>query len=119
MKVGNSSSPLYEARIGLSLARNSAKSDSTNRTRKIHSDQKPRRFATKFAQRRRLIGENANRVRLGGGISCPGSGVIVSSGVSGPGAFGGVLASTSHLPTLEIDARIDPGVGEVGDKLHE
>src|SRR5688500_9893476 len=104
--------------IGLSPARNSAKSDSTNRTRKIHKDQKPRRLAVKFAQRRRLIGEIVNS-RRGGGISCPGSGVIVSSGVSGPGALGGVLASTSHLPAFEIDARIDPGVGEVGDELHE
>ena len=29
-----------------------------------------------------------------------------------------VRSSTSDLPRLEIDARIDPGVGEVGDQVH-
>src|SRR4029079_14793471 len=30
-----------------------------------------------------------------------------------------VLSFTSHLPRLEIDARIDPGIGEVGDQVHD
>src|SRR4029077_10738412 len=29
-----------------------------------------------------------------------------------------VRSSTSDLPRLEIDARIDPGIGEVGDQIH-
>src|SRR4029079_16998317 len=51
---------------GLSLAMNSANSETKNRTRKIQSETKPRRLALKFAQRRRLIGESVKRPRAGG-----------------------------------------------------
>src|SRR6202051_2636796 len=30
-----------------------------------------------------------------------------------------VLASTSHLPRLEVDARIDPGISEVGNQIND
>src|ERR1019366_9822487 len=30
-----------------------------------------------------------------------------------------ILTSNSHLPRLEIDARIDPGVGQIGNQIHD
>src|ERR1700680_1959985 len=44
-----------------------------------------------------------------------------TSGVGLTMAGGGeVRASISHLPGLEVDARIDPGIGEIGDQIdHE
>src|SRR5688500_9612067 len=67
------------------------------------------------------MGERVKRVARGGGISWPGSGVIVSSDESRLGASGAVFASirSSDLAAFEIDARIDPGISEVGDQLHE
>src|SRR5690348_8866307 len=99
-------------KIGLSLAMNSANSEITNSARKIQSDQYPRLFALKFCQRRRLIGEMEMRRRSGGTASPP-TPIAVVSGDLMP-----VLASTSDLPRLEVDPRIDPGVGEVGDQVH-
>src|SRR5579871_5820688 len=40
--------------------------------------------------------------------------VAVLIGVS----LNGVRASTSHLPRLEIDARIDPSIAQIGDQVH-
>src|SRR5438270_1556322 len=91
----------------------SANSDRTNSTRKIHSDQKPRRLALKFCQRRRLIGEGASRPTIGT-VAMLGKG-----GGAGSGACRAVRSSTSDLPGLEVDARIDPGIGEVGDQVHQ
>src|SRR3981081_1991463 len=34
------------------------------------------------------------------------------------GSWSRMRASTSHLPGLEIDARIDPGISEIGDQIH-
>src|ERR1700749_2540035 len=88
---------------------NSAPSEATNSTMKIHNDQYPRRVALKFCQRRRLIGVSSNRPRR-----------FLTTAPAGAADGTAVRASTSHLPRLEIDARIDPGVGEVGDQIdHE
>ena len=85
---------------GLSLAMNSAQSDSKNSTRKIHNDQKPRRLFLKFCQRRALIGENSKP--RGGAFRPIGPAGSLSGLSSGgmPGSiavralFGRVLAST-------------------------
>src|SRR5882757_6143251 len=90
----------------------SANSDRMKSVRKIHSAQKPRRLALKFCQRRRLIGDGASR-RTIGGTTMPEGG-----GVTGADASMVVRSSTSDLPGLEVDARIDPGIGEVGDQVH-
>src|ERR1700731_4080324 len=111
---------------GLSLAMNSANSVSTNSTRKNHNDQKPRRLALKLYQRRMLIGDNSKRIR-GASPSGPAgstSGVIAGSGAAGSrGPFRSsrmvVLSSTSDLPRLEIDAGIDPGIGQIGNQVHD
>src|SRR3984893_743815 len=58
------------------------------------------------------MGEGASR-RTIGGATIPGSG-----GGAGSGASMAVRSSTSDLPGLEVDARIDPGIGEVGDQVH-
>src|SRR6185437_10713919 len=113
-------------KIGLSLAMNSAPSEITNRTRKIHNDQKPRLLALKLRQRRALIGDSS-KSRAGparpsgpaGSMSGRSSG---AAGASAPGAIMSSvrsLASTSHLPRREINARIDPRIGEVGDQRHD
>src|SRR6266545_3838557 len=52
------------------------------------------------------------RWRSGGSTSPIGETAVVS----GVGAV--VRASTSNLPGLEVDTRIDPGIGEVGDQIH-
>src|ERR1700728_3113321 len=106
---------------------NSANSETMNRTRKIHNDQKPRPFALKFCQRRILIGENSN---LLGRMARPTGPVGSRSGVNpraaisfsppGSGRLSALVrSSTSHLPRLEVDARIDPGVGQIGNQIHD
>src|SRR6476660_9325286 len=98
--------------IGLSLTSTSANSDSPNSTRKIHSDQKPRRLRLKLASRRWLIGDRTMNF-LRGGCVWPGAGSVVASAFLS--SRSSIFASTSDLARLEIDARIDPRVGEVGD----
>src|SRR4051812_1066460 len=99
-------------RNGLSLARNSANSVTTNSTRKIQNATYPRRLALKFCQRRRLTGDMPIECRAGG-TSRPITPTAVASGVRSE-----VRASTSNLPRLEVDAWVDPGVGEIGQKIH-
>src|SRR3954447_4818010 len=91
---------------------NSAPRVTKNRTRKIQSDQYPRRFLLKFSQRRRLIGDSATTLCSGGTASPIGDCGVVS------GTSIAVRSSTSNLTRLEVDARIDPGIGEVGDQVH-
>src|SRR5215471_17642394 len=91
---------------------NSANNDNTNNTMKIQNAQWPRRMALKLCQRRRLSGESAKRCRSGGTASPIGACAVVS------GTSMVVRSSNSHLPRLEVDARINPGVGEVGQKVH-
>src|SRR3984885_13645229 len=100
---------------------NSANKVTTNRIRKIQSDQWPRLFALKLPHRRALSGESS---KLPGSQPRPsgpaGSRSGVNSGAPGLSvSLGTVLASTSHLPRLEIDAGIDPGIGEVGNQIHD
>src|SRR6516164_10777524 len=92
---------------------NSANSEITNNPRKIQNDQWPRRFALKFCQRRRFSGDSASWWRSGGTANPIGACAVVS------GTWIAVRSSTSDLPRLEIDARINPGVGEVGDQVHQ
>src|SRR5215475_1284149 len=91
---------------------NSANSETTNSTMKIQNAQWPRRFALKLSQRRRLSGESAKRCRSGGTPSPIGVCAVVS------GTVMVVRSSTSYLPRLEVDARINPGIGEVGEEVH-
>src|SRR5580692_5850584 len=73
-----------------------------------------------------LIGDNSKRIR---GASPSGPAGSTSGVNAGSGAAGSrglpmssrmvVLSSTSDLPRLEIDARIDPGVGQVGNQIHD
>src|ERR1700733_307591 len=106
---------------------NSANSDTINSTRKSQSDQNPRRLVLKFRQRRVLIGESAKRGGAAGGPSGPvGSTSGMSSGTASRLAAGvstgfssSALTSTSHLPRLEVDARINPGVGQIGNQIHD
>src|SRR5580704_8387371 len=72
-----------------------------------------------------LIGDNSKRI-CGASPSGPAgstSGVNAGSGAAGSrGPMSSrmvVLSSTSDLPRLEIDARIDPGIGQVGDQIHD
>src|SRR5262245_51892597 len=92
---------------------NSANSETTNSTMKIQNAQWPRRLALKFCQRRRLSGESASRCRYGRTPSPSGVCAVVS------GTVMVVRSSSSHLPRLEVDARIDPGIGEVGNQVHQ
>src|SRR3972149_5231823 len=89
---------------------NSAPSVSTNRTRKIQNAHQPRRLALKFCQRRWLIGDRSTMLRRGGTTTPIGATGLVSMGR-------GVVASTSCLPRLEMDAWIGPSKGEVGDQV--
>src|SRR6516164_3628357 len=91
---------------------NSANNESTNNTMKIQNAQLPRRLALKLCQRRRLSGKSAKRCPSGGTASPIGACAVVS------GTSMVVRSSTSHLPRLEVDARINPGVGEVGQEIH-
>src|SRR3984893_2967444 len=73
-----------------------------------------------------LIGDNSKRIR---GASPSGPAGSTSGVIAGSGAAGSrgpsmssrmvVLTSTSDLPRLEIDARIDPGIGQVGNQIHD
>src|SRR5215468_9578749 len=92
---------------------NSANSEITNNPRKIQNDQWPRRFALKLCQRRRFSGDGASWWRSGGTASPIGACAVVS------GTSIVVRSSTSNLPRLEVDARINPSVGEVGNQGHE
>jgi hypothetical protein len=109
--AGKNARPFTQMKMGLSLAMNSANSETTKSVRKIHSAQNPRRLALKFSQRRRLSGE-IDIAFMVGGASTP----IVETEISG--GLMPVRASTSDLPRLEIDPRIDPSVGEVGNQIH-
>src|SRR5688572_13358841 len=60
------------------------------------------------------MGDSATRRRDGGTASPPPGDSDVVSGSLAP-----VRASTSDLPRLEIDPRIDPGIGEVRDQIHD
>src|SRR6185369_3906670 len=51
-------------------------------------------------------------LRVGGTTSPPAPTAVVS------GTFMPVRASTSDLPRFEVDARIDPGIGEIGDQIY-
>src|ERR1700741_1661786 len=111
---------------GRSLAINSANSETTNSTRNSQSDTKPRRLAFKLRQRRALSGENSKP--CGGAVTPIGpAGSISGRRSSRSNALSGILIfssasslmSTSHLPRLEIDAGIDPGVGEVGNQVND
>src|SRR5919197_6786202 len=91
---------------------NSANSEMTNSTRKIQKAQWPRRLALKLCQRRRLSGESAKLCRSGGTPSPIGVCAVVS------GTLMAVRSSSSHLPGLEVDARINPGISEIGQQVH-
>src|ERR1700733_14305460 len=84
---------------GRSLATNSANSESTNRTRKIQNDHSPRRLRRKLCSRRRFIGPSRSQPLLRGGL---------------PASI-----KISDLPRFKVDARIDPGVGQVGNEVHD
>jgi len=80
----------------------------------------------KFCQRRRLIGDSVKRRGKGSGPTGPvGStaGVRVRGSMPPPGTSlilsARVLSSNSNLPRLEIDARIDPGVSQVGNQIND
>src|ERR1700731_359411 len=111
---------------GLSVGMNSANSVTTNSTRKIHNDQKPRRLALKLYQRRMLIGDSWKRSRGArprgpvGSLSGVHRG-LGAAGSAGPSASSTrvVFSSTSDLPRFEIDARIDPGIGQVGNQVND
>src|SRR3546814_1323631 len=76
---------------------NSAKRVRTKSARKIHSNQKPRALSRKFCSLRRLSGE----------ISMPSS----RSAARAP--------PMSALPALEVVARIDNGINDVADAVHQ
>ena len=92
---------------------NYASNESVNRKAKIHNDMYPRRLRLKLSHRRRLIGESASLPLAGTRMGPAG----VAIGVSG--ALSAVRASTSDLPALEIDARIDQRIGEIGNQVHD
>src|ERR1700752_3701102 len=98
---------------GWSFAMNSANSEITNSARNSHNDQKPRRLDLKLRQRRALSGDSVSQ--------CSSTGTPMPSGPTGvvSGACGLTRASPSHLPRLEIDPRIDPGVGQVRDQIND
>src|ERR1700683_1400730 len=106
---------------------NSANNEAINSTKKSQSDQNPRRLVLKFRQRRVLIGERAKRGGAAGGPSGPvGSTSGMSSGTASRLPAGvstafssSALTSTSHLPRLEVDARVNPGVGQIGNQIHD
>src|SRR3546814_933642 len=76
---------------------NSAKRVRTKSARKIHSDQKPRALARKFCSLRRLSGEISMPSRRSAARAPP----------------------MSDLPALEVDARIDNGIHDVADDVHQ
>src|SRR5271166_1246547 len=91
---------------------NSANSETTNSTRKTQNATYPRRFALKLSQRRLLRGESEIRCPSGSTASPMGDSAVVS------GTSMLVRSSTSDLPRLKVDARIHPGIGEVGQQVH-
>src|SRR5665811_2520929 len=91
---------------------NSANSEIRNSARKTHNDQKPRRLTLKLSQRRRLSGDSAKRRKITGWRLPTGVSTATSE------KFSRFDASTSDLPRLEVDARIDPSVGQIGDQVH-
>src|ERR1700746_376648 len=111
---------------GRSLAMNSANSERMNSTRNIQSDRYPRRLDLKLRQRRALSGENS---KPRGSVVTPIGPAGSASGrrSSGPSTLRGILmfsgasslTSNSYLPRLEIDARIDPRIAEVGNQAHD
>src|SRR5208283_3414263 len=119
------------ATSGRSLAMNSAPSDATKSTPKITSDHAPRRLRRKLSSRRRFIGERAKR-RVMQALAnppqtrhCEERSDEAILGPRGARRSPGLLRfarndafSPSHLARFEVDARIDPGVGEVGDQVH-
>src|SRR5580704_4303255 len=72
-----------------------------------------------------LIGDNSNRIRGASPSGPAGSTSGVNAGNGAAGSRGPrfsrmvVLSSTLDLPRLEIDARIDPGIGQVGNQIHD
>src|ERR1700731_2599999 len=92
---------------------NSANSEATNKTRKIQNAPYPRRFALKLRHRRALSGDIAKRWPSGRTASPIGDCAVVS------GTSMVVRSSTSDLSRLEVDARIHPGIGEVGQQIHQ
>src|SRR5271156_2091660 len=83
---------------GLSLAISSANRLTPNSTRKIHSDQKPRRLARKLRSRRRISGVSRTPSRRSAGAD-------------------GATGSRAAVPALDIPAfKIDP---RIGDDIHE
>src|SRR4249920_1816038 len=110
MTAGKKNFPFTWMNIGLSLQMNSANSDTMNIVIKSHSAQYPRRLALKFSQRRLLSGESAIARRVGGAASPIGDTAI-------SGGLMPARTSTSDLPRLEVDARIDPCVSQVGNQV--
>src|SRR5262245_12317124 len=93
------------------LAISSAKMHTTKRTRKPE----------KVGYTRGMACDGCPRVWAGGESEMPAkAGAAAPSGVDG-GVAGvcAVRASMSDLPRLEVDAWIDPGVGEIGDQLQQ
>src|SRR5262245_38557568 len=99
-------------KMGLSLAMNSANREITKSVRKIHTPQSPRLLALKFSQRR-LFSWEREIAFVVGGASTP----IVETEISG--GLMPVRVSTSDLPRLEVDPRIDPRVRQVRDQVHD
>src|SRR5580692_8506740 len=72
-----------------------------------------------------LIGDNSKRIRGASPSGPAGSTSGVNAGSGAAGSRGPkssrmvVLSSTSDLPRLEIDARIDPRIGQVGNQVHD
>src|SRR6185437_6187236 len=95
-------------KIGLSLAMNSANREIRNIARNTHNDQYPRRSALKFSHRRLLLGDIFIQRR-----SADASGVAAASGLIP------VRASTSDRSRLEIDARVDPCVSQIGNQVND
>src|SRR5262245_56847740 len=87
---------------------NSANRLIVNSARKIHNDQKPRRLALNTSQRRRCSAENQG-LTFGSPPAVTCSTMAVSVGAS----------MVSHFAGLEIDARIDPRIGEVREQIDE
>src|SRR5947209_19453444 len=92
---------------------NSANSETRNNTANSHRDQYPRRLALKLRQRRLLIGEMRIFSERGGAATPSGVMPAVSC------TLRVTVASISDFPRLEIDARIDPGIGQVGNQRHD
>src|SRR6476469_7984815 len=98
--------------IGLSLTMNSAKRLTKNRNRKIHKLQKPRLLAWNKDNRRRVRGDRVMRFYC---LPNPHPGLL-------PGREKGFVRAlcccfSSHVPLLEIDARVDGDVSQIADQV--